>query len=230
VSHPFRIVTAGDSALIVEFAERIDPAINAAAIALARAIRAASVPGVRDVAPTYRSVAVHFDPLHTDHRALTKRIDDAASTIVAADLNAGSSPIRVPVCYDGECGPDLPAVATFAGITEAEVIRLHTSATYRVFMLGFTPGFTYMGSVDSRIAAPRRASPRVTVPAGSVGIAGVQTGIYPAATPGGWQIVGRTPIRPFDLARQDPFLFKPGDAVEFYAIEPSDYARLESPR
>ena len=140
------------------------------------------------------------------------------------------APIRVPVCYAGEFGPDLADVAAFGGITEAETVRLHTSRTYRVFMLGFSPGFTYMGSVDGRIAAPRLPAPRVRVPAGSVGIAGVQTGIYPAPTPGGWQIVGRTPLKPFDLERPEPFLFKPGDAVQFYAIEPSEYARLQNAR
>ena len=136
----------------------------------------------------------------------------------------------MPVCYSGEFGPDLADVAAFGGITEAETVRLHTSRTYRVFMLGFSPGFTYMGSVDGRIAAPRLSAPRVRVPAGSVGIAGVQTGIYPAPTPGGWQIVGRTPLKPFDLERPEPFLFKPGDAVQFYAIEPSEYARLQNRR
>ena len=230
MSHAFRIVTAGDATLIVEFADRIDPAINAAAIALAEATRAARIPGVRDVAPTYRSVAVHFDPLRTDHARLMKQIEHEASTSVAADRYGGQSPIRVPVCYAGEFGPDLPAVAAFGGITESEAVRLHTSCSYRVFMLGFSPGFTYMGIVDSRIAAPRRAAPRMLVPAGSVGIAGVQTGIYPAPTPGGWQIVGRTPVKPFDLSRPEPFLFKPGDLVQFYAIEPSDYDLHQSPR
>ena len=235
MSHAFRLVTAGDATLIVEFADRIDPFINGTAIALAQAIRAAAVSGVRDVAPTYRSVAVHFDPLHTDHNALVKTIEHEASTIVAGDPYGGQppvpqAPIRVPVCYAGECAPDLAAVAAFGGISEAETVRMHTSRTYRVFMLGFSPGFTYMGSVDGRIAVPRRAVPRVLVPAGSVGIAGVQTGIYPAQTPGGWQIVGRTPVKPFDLTRREPFLFKPGDAVQFYEIEPSEYTRLQSPR
>jgi KipI family sensor histidine kinase inhibitor len=136
----------------------------------------------------------------------------------------------VPVCYSGEFAPDLAAVAAFGGITEAEAVRLHTLPTYRVFMLGFSPGFTYMGPVDGRIAAPRLPAPRVRVPAGSVGIAGVQTGIYPAPTPGGWQIVGRTPVRPFDLSRSEPFLFRPGDAVQFHAIDASEYARLQNRR
>ncbi len=109
--------------------------------------------------------------------------------------------MRIPVCYGGELGPDLAAVAAFAKAGEDEVVRLHASATYRVFMLGFVPGFAYLGIVDDRIAMPRRSTPRVRVPSGSVGIAGVQTGIYPAETPGGWQLIGRTPLKPFDPSR-----------------------------
>jgi KipI family sensor histidine kinase inhibitor len=134
------------------------------------------------------------------------------------------------VCYAGEFGPDLAAVAAFAAVSETEAVRLHTARTYRVFMLGFMPGFAYMGTVDARIAAPRLPAPRIRVPAGSVGIAGVQTGIYPASTPGGWRIVGRTPLKPFDLSRQEPVLFKSGDAVQFYAIDPGEYARFENAR
>ena len=132
--------------------------------------------------------------------------------------------VRVPVCYGGEHGPDLDQIAAAAGLTVEEAIELHCAPIYRVFMIGFMPGFAYLGLVDDRLAAPRRAEPRVRVPAGSVGIAGRQTGIYPADTPGGWMLVGRTPMRPFDLARETPCLFKPGDAVQFYPIDPSEYA------
>jgi inhibitor of KinA len=134
----------------------------------------------------------------------------------------------VPVCYGGEFGPDLAAVAAFGGVAAADVIRLHAARTYRVYMLGFVPGFAYMGTVDERIAAPRRAEPRPRVPAGSVGIAGSQTGIYPSSTPGGWQLVGRTPIAPFDLSRARPFLFDAGVSVRFHPIEPAEYARLRN--
>jgi len=127
-----------------------------------------------------------------------------------------------------EFGPDLADVAAFAAVTEAEAVRLHTSRVYRVFMLGFMPGFPYMGIVDQRIAAPRLSTPRVRVPVGSVGIAGMQTGIYSVSTPGGWRIIGRTPLKPFDVSRGEPALFKPGDAVQFYAIDPGEYARFES--
>ena len=223
----FRLVAAGDAALVVEFADRIDPLINGMAIALAQGIRAAGIAGVRDVVPTYRSVAVYFDPLRTDVDGLMERVERDAATVNPAASDR-TEPIRVPVCYQGEFAPDLAEVAAFGGVSEAEAVRLHASTVYRVFMLGFVAGFAYMGTVDKRIAAPRLTTPRIQVPAGSVGIAGVQTGIYPASTPGGWRIVGRTPLKPFDLAREQPFLFKPGDAVQFYPIGPAEYARFEN--
>jgi inhibitor of KinA len=220
----FRIVPAGDSAVIVEFAERIDPDVNARAIACADAIQAAALTGVRDVVPTYRSVAVYFDPLRTDHDALLARLERAAGQAGPAAA-VTPQPVRIPVCYGGEFGPDLAEVASFAAMNEADVVRTHAAATYRVFMLGFVPGFAYLGIVDQRIAMPRRSSPRVRVPIGSVGIAGVQTGVYSAETPGGWQLIGRTPVKPFDPARADPFLMKAGDAVQFYPIDRAEYDR-----
>ncbi|HVH25616.1 MAG TPA: 5-oxoprolinase subunit PxpB [Vicinamibacterales bacterium] len=226
-SPDFHVVPAGDSALLVQLDDRLDSAINDLAIAIARAVRTSGFAGVRDVTSTYRSVAIYFDPLRTDYSTLVDGVT-AAAAIAPRTSPTVSQPIRVPVCYGGELGPDLDAVAAFAGIGQDEVIRLHTSRTYRVFMLGFLPGFTYMGTVDERIAVPRLADPRSNVQAGSVGIAGFQTGIYPASTPGGWRIVGRTPIKPFDLHRAEPFMFKPGDAVEFYAIKPVEYSRFES--
>jgi inhibitor of KinA len=219
-----RIVAAGDSAIVVEFDERIDPVVNASAIALAEAIEAAHLAGVRDVVPTFRSVAVYFDPLRTASDALMSLIERAAARGPTA-LTDAPTPVRIPVRYGGEYGPDLAAVAAFAHASEADVIRMHTAATYRVFMLGFVPGFAYLGVVDPRIAMPRHPAPRVRVPPGSVGIAGVQTGIYPAETPGGWQLIGRTPIKPFDTDRAEPFLMKPGDAVQFYAIDPVESER-----
>ena len=229
----FRIVAAGDAAFIVELENRIDPVVNDTAIALANVIQTAAVPGVRDVVPTYRSVAIHFDPLRTDYDALVARVnrwmEDGSPNLEGTRRPyRDPSPVRVPVCYSGEFGPDLADVAAFAAVSEVEAVRLHTSRIYRVFMLGFMPGFPYMGIVDQRIAAPRLSIPRVRVPVGSVGIAGMQTGIYSVSTPGGWRIIGRTPLKPFDLSRAEPVLFKPGDAVQFYAIDPDEYARFES--
>jgi len=221
----FRIVPAGDSMLVVEFEERIDLAINARAISLARSLQVSPIRGVRDVVPAYRSVAVFFDPLRTDYNALLDRLERDAAWSVQEPAEH-RQPIRVPVCYGGEFGPDLPGVARFARITEDEVVAMHAAGTYRVFMLGFVPGFAYLGLVDPRIAAPRHSTPRVRVPLGSVGIAGVQTGIYPAETPGGWQLIGRTPLKSFDMTRPEPFLMKPGDSVTFLPIDRAEYERL----
>jgi inhibitor of KinA len=222
----FRIVLAGDSALVVEFEDRIDPAVNARAIALAEALQSARLTGVRDVVPTFRSVAVYFDPLHTGGDALIARVETEAAR-ASPETRATRPPVRIPVCYGGELGPDLGDVAVFAGMDEAAVVAAHTARTYRVFMLGFVPGFAYLGTVDDRIAMPRRTSPRVRVPVGSVAIAGVQTGIYPMETPGGWRLVGRTPTKPFDPNRLEPFLLKAGDAVQFYAIDRDRFREME---
>jgi len=222
----FRIVPVGDATMVVEFEERIDPAVNARAIAAAEALRAAAIAGVRDVVPTYRSVAVYYDPLLTDYERLVWRLEDAVA-VPAPAANVEPPRIRLPVCYGGDFGPDLPEIARFARMSEAEVIEIHTSRTYRVFMLGFMPGFAYMGLVDSRIAIPRRETPRVRVPPGSVCVAGVQTSIHPVEAPSGWHLIGRTPVRPFDPSRRDPFLMKPADEVQFYAIGRDEFDRLD---
>ena len=222
----FRIVPVGDATMVVEFEERIDPAVNARAIAAAEALRAAAIPGVRDVVPTYRSVAVYYDPLLTDYERFVWRLEDAiAAPAPAASIEHAC--IRVPVCYSGDFGPDLPEIARFARVSEAEVIEIHISRTYRVFMLGFMPGFAYMGLVDSRIAVPRRETPRVRVPPGSVCVAGVQTSVHPVEAPSGWHLIGRTPVRPFDPSRRDPFLMKPADEVHFYPIGRDEFDRLD---
>jgi inhibitor of KinA len=199
--------------------------VNARAIAVADRIQAAGIAGVRDVVPTYRAVAVYFDPLRTDYDALRSQLEREAKE-PRAHVDSAREPVRIPVCYGGDdLGPDLRAVAELTKMTEADVVRLHTSATYRVFMLGFIPGFAYMGLVDNRIAVARHSTPRVRVPVGSVAIAGVQTGIYPAETPGGWQLIGRTPLKPFDPARAEPFLVKAGDAVQFFQIDRDEFGR-----
>ena len=224
-----RIVPAGDAALVVEFEEKIDPVISARGAALADALNAEQIAGVRDVVPTYRSVAVYFDPLQTDQERLSQTLERLAALPAPADTRRRTS-IQIPVCYGGEYGPDLPKVAAFAGLAEADVVALHAGATYQVLMLGFMPGFAYMGMVDARIAAPRLDTPRSRVPRGSVGIAQEQTGIYPSDTPGGWQLIGRTPVRPFDLDRADPFLFRSGDKVTFVPIAPKEFDDLDRAR
>ncbi len=228
VNRDFRIVPSGDSTVVVEFEARIDPALNVRAIRLAEAVRGSHLTGIRDVVPTYCSVAVYFDPLRTSYQPLVDWLERHAR-IPADSIADAPSPIEVPVCYGGELGPDLSSVAAHANMSPEEVVAIHGSVTYRVFMLGFSPGFAYLGILDERIRAPRHATPRVHVPRGAVGIADAQTGIYPSDTPGGWQIIGRSPVRPFDLSRREPFLFKPGDAVRFVAIDRRAYDAGHAP-
>jgi KipI family sensor histidine kinase inhibitor len=217
-----RLREVGDSALLLEIGSAdsspagIDVAVNRRVIAIARAIRERSRPGVRDVISTFRSVAVFFHPLSTDVAALAGALHECSD---AQAPDPVGKRVEVPVEYGGEAGPDLEAVAAFARCTTGEVIERHTSRTYRVCMLGFLPGFPYMAAVDDTIAVPRKPSPRVRVAAGSVGIAGRQTGIYPCDSPGGWQIIGRTALSLFDVDRMPPALFSPGDQVRFVPVK-----------
>ena len=222
-----RIVHAGDAVLVIEFEERIDPEIGARVAAVAEAIEAARIPAVRDVVPTYRSVAVYFNPLEIDHAELMQRLRALSDQSLPRPKRALAATLEIPVCYGGDLGPDLPRVAAFAGLTETDAIALHSGLIYQVFMIGFMPGFAYMGTVDPRIATPRRDTPRTRVPRGSVGIAQQQTGIYPSDGPGGWQLIGRTPVRPFDLSRADPFLFRAGDDVRFVPIGREEFDQLD---
>jgi KipI family sensor histidine kinase inhibitor len=208
----WRIRDAGDSALLLEFEAIVDATVNDRAIAAADAFRRRMLAGVRDVLSTYRSVAVHFDPLIAEPVAVRAALEQAAD---APASSASGRIVEIPVTYGGADGPDIDGVAAFAGIDATEVAGRHAATIYRVFMLGFLPGFPYLGSVDPSIGAPRHRVPRTRVPAGSVGIAGRQTGIYPIESPGGWQIIGRTPVRMFDLSRTPPALLQPGDAVRF---------------
>lgn len=210
---------ASDTLLLVDFGQRIDPAVNARAIGLAQALAAANVPGVRDVVPAYCSVGVHFDPLLVDLPALEARISAEGQRITNSGAETSGATIEIPVHYGGAEGPDLALLAEHAGLSPDEVVRLHTGRAYRVYMLGFVPGFAYMGGVDPRIAAPRHRVPRERVLPGSVGIAGEQTGVYPIETPGGWQIIGRTAVRVFDAAREPACLLAPGDLVRFVAVD-----------
>jgi KipI family sensor histidine kinase inhibitor len=213
-----KIRECGESMLLVELEAAIDPVINERAILLAARIRARQARGVRDVAPGYCTIGVHFDPLQTDLAALEHAILIEYSTIESVEVIADRKVIEIPVQYGGDGGPDLAAVAQFAGCSEQDVIARHSGRIYRVYMLGFVPGFSYMGRVDSTIAAPRHRVPRERVPAGSVGIAGGQTGVYPVDSPGGWQLVGRTDTVMFDADRERPSLLDAGDLVRFVPV------------
>jgi inhibitor of KinA len=223
-SEGFRIASAGDAALVLELPPRIDPAINNRATAVANTLRSRWGSILRDVVVGYCTVTVYFDPLRIDARWLASELEAAASQTMDTGDVAGAL-IEVPVCYDDELGPDLAEVAAFGGCSAEEAIALHADNTYRVYMVGFIPGFAYLAEVDQRIALPRRPTPRTAVPAGSVAIAGGQTGVYPAVTPGGWNIMGRTPLKPYDPSKADPLLFHPGDNVRFVRISRAEFDR-----
>ncbi len=208
----------GDAALLVELGDALDAALNAQVHALAR--RVENQRGVCAIAPGYASLLVEYDPALREYDALRQEIADLLHD---ADAAAAPTPrrIEIPTRYGGADGPDLEFVARHNGITPDHVIEIHTRTVYQVFMLGFAPGFPYLGSVDEKIAAPRLETPRPRVPAGSVGIAGRQTGIYPRVSPGGWRIIGRTDVKLFDPTQEPPTLLRAGDLVKFVAIKRS---------
>ena len=209
---------SGDTMLLVEWEQVVDPVVNQRAIALAARLQGRVGHLVRDIVPGYCSLGVHFDPLLTDIVALERAIDEEARQVRDDEVPPDATVVEIPVRYGGVEGPDLESVAEWAGCTMDDVIARHASGTYRVYMLGFVPGFAYMGRVDPSIAAPRHRVPRERVPAGSVGIAGAQTGVYPVATPGGWRIIGQTDTVMFDASRPTPNLVRPGDSVRFVPV------------
>jgi KipI family sensor histidine kinase inhibitor len=221
-----RVVPAGDQALLVEIGDGIDEQVNRRVHALGLALRQRDIACILDLIPTYRSLLVNYDPLRTDLHALKDAIAGLARTLDESILPAPRT-VEIPTCYGGRFGPDLAFVADHNHLTEQEVVALHTASVCRVFMMGFSPGFTYLGGMSPRIATPRLKTPRTAIPAGSVGIAQQQTGIYPVESPGGWQLIGRTPVRLFDPVRTPPTLVEPGDIVTFVQIDEEEYRDIE---
>jgi KipI family sensor histidine kinase inhibitor len=213
-----RIVPVGDAALTIELGDIIDLAINQRVFMLEQALQTTPAIGVIDLVPTYRSLLVLFDPCQVDFQSLSQHINDKLRGL-SDEQGQHSREVNIPVHYGGENGPDLAFVAEHNQLTSREVIEIHTSQLYPVYMMGFTPGFPYLGGMDERIAAPRLASPRTLVKAGSVGIAGQQTGIYPIDSPGGWRIIGKTEFALFDPAADQPFALSPGDLVRFVPLQ-----------
>jgi KipI family sensor histidine kinase inhibitor len=209
---------AGDTLLLAEYEAGIDPAVNARVVALGDALRRRPIDGVRDVVPGYASLGIHFDPFRTDLRELERALRTAADEVEKSESLPPARLVEIPVRYGGSDGPDLAEVARFAGRSTRDVIDLHAATLYHVYMLGFVPGFAYLGRVPAAIAAPRHRVPRERVPPGSVGIAGQQTGVYPIETPGGWQLIGRTSSVMFDAGRAPASLLAPGDTVRFVPL------------
>ena len=222
-----RFLPAGDQALVVELGEKIDPLTNGRVRNLMDAIEAAKVGGILDLVPTYRSILVYYDPMRTSpselHATLTE-LDKSAEEQSSQDART----VEVPTLYGGEYGPDLEFVAEHAGLTPQEVIDIHSGADYQVYMMGFSPGFPYLGGMPERLTTPRLDTPRLQIPAGAVGIAESQTGIYPLVSPGGWRLIGRCPLKLFDPDAEPPSLLAAGDRVRFVPI--SDEAGYNSLR
>jgi inhibitor of KinA len=227
----YSISPLNETALLVSFENIIDKNINEKVIALAQALQENRFKGFIETVPAYNSLAIFYDtaaikkyhvPLNTAYEFVKDFTEEKIKAIKILAQNHKQL-IRIPVYYNGE---DLAAVANEKHLTAEEVIHIHTSITYRVFMIGFLPGFAYMGKVDERIAVPRLSSPRTNVKAGAVGIAGFQTGIYPLRSPGGWKLIGQTPLKIFDVQKENPCLLKAGDNVQFIAITKEVFEKL----
>ena len=219
-----KIVPASDSSLLVVFGDTISAALHRQVMALFHALQAKRDPSIRNLHPGYASLLIDFDPLRVTHDELTALVQRLES---AGTASTGDSVVVIPVCYHSEFGPDLADVAAHAGLSVEEVIRLHTSPTYLVYFLGFTPGFAYLGGLPEPLHTARLATPRISVAAGSVGIAGSQTGIYPVDSPGGWRLIGRTPLRMFDSEASTPARLQPGDRMSFVPIERETFETLQ---
>ena len=214
-----RIVPLGDSSLLVQLGDEIDLTVNQRVHALARLIEASSIQGIIETVPAYATLLVHYDPLILSFTQIKNHL---RARIAQTEETISRKPrrVEVPVRYGGTYGPDLEFVALHCGLHVEDVIRIHTERTYTIFMMGFTPGFPYMGKLDDAIITPRLEAPRTRVPAGTVAIAGSQTGIYSIDSPGGWQLIGWTPLNLFEPESETPFLFSPGDEVKFIEERP----------
>jgi len=230
----------GDQAILINFEQQIDTTINAAVIALQNSVDQANIDGISYMIPAYCSLTIGYNPAVIEFdilQAVIKQIgtklfesgeNKELGTYESSQNKEGIRQLKIPVCYEAPYALDLEALSIEKGISTKKIIDLHTSQTYKVYMLGFLPGFVFMGKVVPELACNRKVTPRLRVPASSVGIAGFQTGIYPMISPGGWQILGRTPLKIFAPQKENPFLFQAGDEVNFYAITSEEYLKIEN--
>ncbi len=209
-----RLLPLGDSALLIHLGDEIDPGVNQRVHALDALLQIDKPEGVIEAVPAYGTLLLYYDPLILTYAEASDWVKGEMERVQSADSRKLRR-IEVPVRYGGEYGPDLDFVASYHNLSAQDVLRMHTGRAYIVYMMGFTPGFAYMGKLDEAIATPRLETPRTRVAAGSVGIAGAQTGIYPINSPGGWRIIGRTELQLFNLGADPAFLFSPGDTVQF---------------
>lgn len=221
-----RILTAGDSSILIEFGKEISPEINRKISATVQMMKEQHIEGVVDVIPAFCSLLINYDPRVISYGEISERMQ----ALLKLEIRAGEQKKRIfeiPVCYGGEYGPDIANIAEHAGLSEEEVIKLHSSRDYLIYMLGFLPGFCYLGGLDERLHTPRLANPRIKINAGSVGIGGSQTGIYPLDSPGGWQLMGMTPVKTYDPEREVPILVEAGDYIRFVPIDEEEYKRIK---
>lgn len=215
----------GDQGLLMEFGEIISPAIHDVVRSVSHILERHSPRGVIEFSPSYRSIAVYYDPVITSFSELQTTLQEMHSNRAAAEVPPARV-VEIPVCYGGEYGPDIEFVAEHNKISIEEVITLHSKPDYLIYMIGFTPGFPFLGGLSVKLHTPRLESPRKRVTAGSVGIANDQTGVYPIESPGGWQLIGRVPIALFDPEKEDPFLLQGGDLLKFVPITENEYLSL----
>ncbi|MCD8338361.1 MAG: 5-oxoprolinase subunit PxpB [Lachnospiraceae bacterium] len=222
ITENVRIVPAGDHALAAEFGNKIDPAVNNRVHALAARIQEASITGVTELVPTFCSLLIIYEPSILKYEELKSMIMQLVQ-LPEASVSGTGRVLNIPCCYGSHFGPDLPDLERYTGIDRDEIITIHSGAEYKVYMLGFLPGFVYLGGLDERIAMPRLSTPRVKIPKGAVGIGGNQTGVYPLESPGGWRLIGSTPLDFYNPNRDDPVLCRAGDIIHFYPVTSSDY-------
>lgn len=217
-----RFLLTGDTSLCAEFGNEISEAINAEIRAFNLLLTERKIPGIVETVPTYRSLMIHYDPGVISFDKLIPVLESLTTALDQVEIPP-SDVLEIPVLYGGEMGPDLAFVAEHAKKTQEDVINIHTSTEYLIYMLGFTPGFTYLGGMSAEIETPRLETPRVLIPAGSVGIAGKQTGVYPIDSPGGWQLIGRTPVKMYDPDRETPILPRAGQYIKFCRIDQKEF-------
>jgi len=221
-----RFLSGGDRAIFVEFGDSIDPDVNQRVRNLKLALEKAGIPGVVESVPTYRSLLVYFEPLQVSTPKLRETVCHLLQSAIEKEPPKHKL-IEIPAAYGGECGPDLELIAKHNNLSTTEVVQIHSGTRYLIYMIGFMPGFPYLGGISAKIATPRKTTPRLKIPAGSVGIAGNQTGIYPAESPGGWQIIARTPLELFHPTREPPAILQAGDYLTFVSITPKEFAVIE---
>ncbi len=222
------ISPVGDRAISIDFGQVIDPTINRHIRQTIERIKELQLEGIIELVPTYCALLVEYDAMLYSYSEICNIIEPTLEEGMTNTTNELVTVVEVPTVYGGEFGPDLSFVASHNHLSEDEVISIHSGTDYLVYMLGFIPGFTYLGGMDSRIATPRLSSPRTLIPAGSVGIAGEQTGTYPSDSPGGWQIIGRTPVTMYDMSKAQAALLKAGDYVRYVPIDESEFHRIKT--